>query len=249
MSFREWLKKFAIQTLLIGALAAILGLAAAAGAWWRIKLAVKGETVIVPDLVGQTIDEALQTLADLELELALDQGQRVHSNVIEKDRVYLQIPRPGRKIKTKRIVEVTISAGPEKKVTPKLEGETLTFAETLLASINFEPQILSRAYSDLEERGRVLSQHPAAGEPLGLRAGASLLISEGPQPEWFVMPDLIGRDYSSVKAFLDKNRFRVVAKYQTGDQGLGQVVLQQTPRAGYPVSRAQTLTLVVNKDF
>ncbi len=249
MSFRASLKKIFRGSLIIGALVSLLGLAAVAGTWWRIKLAVEGETATVPELLGLTTQEAREKVEGLNLIFTVDRGQKVFTNVIEKDRVYLQAPRAGRKIKTGREIEVTLSAGPEKKLIPDLEGETLSFSKTLLDDVKVASRIVSRTPSLAAGKGRVISQHPQPGKPIGLRPDASLLISDGPQAEWYVAPDLVGRDYPSVKAFLDRHGFRVVTKYKTADEGLGQLVLQQTPRAGYPVNKSQTLTLIVNKDF
>ncbi len=249
MAIRVFAKKVFLGSVLTGAASLVFGVILASCAWLYIKNTIQGEVVTVPDLLGSSIEDAQARVEDLDLVFQIEDGQKVFSNVIPADRVYLQIPRPGRKIKTGRIVEVTISAGPEKKLIPKLEGETLNFSSTLLKGVGKKVDILSRAPSSLQDRGRVLAQSPKAGEDPEILRSMALLVSDGEQYPWYVMPDLNGRDYETVKAFLDRHEFRMITRYQADDPDLGPVVLRQIPQPGFAVNKSQTITLIVNKDF
>jgi len=249
MSFSAIAKKVFFGSVLIGAASLVFGVVLAGSAWLYIKSTIQGEVVIVPDLLGNSIEEARARVDGLDLVFRVEDGQKVYSNVIPADRVYLQVPRPGRKIKTGRIVEVTISAGPEKKRVPNLEGETLNFSTTLLKGVGKKVDILSRTPSALQDKGRVLDQNPKGGDDPEILRSTALLVSDGEQHPWFVMPDLRGRDYELVKNFLDRHEFRMITRYRAEDQDRGPVVLRQTPQPGFAVNKSQTITLTVNKDF
>ncbi len=120
MAIRVFAKKVFLGSVLTGAAFLVFGVILASCAWLYIKNTIQGEVVTVPDLLGSSIEDAQARVEDLDLVFQIEDGQKVFSNVIPADRVYLQIPRPGRKIKTGRIVEVTISAGPEKKADPQV---------------------------------------------------------------------------------------------------------------------------------
>ena len=249
MTISNLLKKFFYGSLLAGTFLFIVGLTTAVSAWIYIKGVVQGEVVEVPNLFGLTEEQARAEVTGVDLELVIDLDHKVHSNVVEKDRVFLQIPEPGRKIKTHRTVEITLSSGPVKKLIPSLKGETLSFSRTLLMEVDAEPDIISRVPSGLDAKGRVLSQIPKGGRELGLRKGTSLLVSDGSPVSWYVMPKLVGRDYLTVKGFLDTHGFRHITKYKVGEEDLGQMVLDQSPKAGYPLDKTKTITLTVNEDF
>ncbi len=249
MATSNFLKKLYHGSLLAALWGFLLVASIIFSTWFYIKSSVQGEVVEVPDLTGVPVEQARATVESLGLVFEIDKDQVIHSNVIEKDRVFLQAPRKGSRIKTERVVEVTLSAGPEIKRIPPLLGETLAFSQTLLNRVELSPTVLSRTPSPLAEKGRILSQVPEQGEETGLRPGVSLLLSEGPQQEWYVTPDFLNMDYEPVKSFLDENGIRVVTKYREADQDLGQIILQQIPKAGYPISKSQTMTLIVNKDY
>jgi len=219
------------------------------GTWLFLKSRVKGHAVTIPDLYGLSEQEARKRVEDEGLVLIVDQSKDVNSSVIPEGKVLLQIPRPKRVVKSGRQVEITLSAGPKVTLTPNVCGKTAGFADVLLKQAEISTAVVSRTPSNLEDDGKVLAQFPLPGETMGLRQGASLLISSGPAKEYFVMPNLVGKTYNRARNFLDRHQFRVVSKYRSQDPLLGQVILEQTPKAGFPVTKSQYITLVINKDY
>lgn len=244
-TFKKWLWRFA----LVGLGILVFGIGGIFGTWFFLKKQVKGQVVAIPDLYGLTEADARKQVEGMGLILMVDQSKDVFSSVIPEGQVLLQIPRPNRKVKSGRHVEITLSAGPKIAIIPNVKGETLSFAEVLLKQADTTAQVISRTPSNLGREGEVLNQYPAAGETLGLRRGTSLLVSMGPQPPYYVMPDLVGKTYNRARTFLDRHNFKVVSKYRSQDPKLGQVILEQIPKAGFPVTKSQHVTLVINKDY
>lgn len=250
MSLRTVARKFFIGSLYLGVIALVFGLSGAFATWLYIKAEVQGEVVDLPDLFGKTEAEALDIAQMLELELVID-NTLVHDKIVEKGRVLAQLPlnRDNRKIKKGRTIEITLSAGPEQKLIPEMLGETLSFSHELLTESGTVAQVVSRMPSNLDTRGRVLQQVPDSGKALDLRSGVSLLISDGPQAQYYVTPDLVGRDYLTVKNLLEKHELRMITRYRAQDAEMGQTILEQSPKPGFPLAQTQTITLIVNKDY
>lgn len=242
---KKWLRILAFAGLGI----VLFGFGGIFGTWFFLKSQVKGQVVAIPDLYGLSEKEARKKVEKKGLVLVVDGSTDVYSNVIPEGKVLLQIPRPQRQVKSGRDVEITLSAGPKIEAVPEMRGQTLSFAEVLLQQAETKAAIVSKTPSELGTEGRVLVQYPPAGETLGLRQGVSLLVSLGQQDPYYVMPDLVGKTYNVAQAFLDRHNFKVVSKYHSQDPKLGQIILEQFPKAGYPVTKSQHVTLVINKDY
>lgn len=249
MKIRKLIRKLFFRSLFLGLGLAVFGLSLAVTTHIYLKRVVQGEVIEVPDLTGMSIEEARKELRDMSLRLTWRDDQRIFSSIIEADHVYAQIPRPGSRIKADRLVEVTLSAGPEKQLIPSLKGETLNFSKTLLKRSKLDVSVVSRMPYPEREKGRILTQHPPAGDEIGVKQGVSLLVSDGVPESWLITPNLTQRDFSQVKSFLEANNIRYITKYSLSNENLGPVVLDQIPKAGYPFKRSQTITLIVNKDF
>ena len=103
-----------------------------------------------------------------------------------------QQPPPGTVFKRGRAVQVFPSLGPTRRRVPRLEGSTLTEARRQLEAAELVVGRVSEVESGYYLRGRVLAQSPAAYSDAAPGAAVSVLLSTGPAPAAFVMPDLIG---------------------------------------------------------
>lgn len=247
--FLALMKKWLFRLFLVGLGILVFGLTAVSTAWFYLKNQVHQKEILVPDLYGMTPEEAREAVEGADLVLEVDPALDIYSDVIQEGHVLLQIPRPERKVKAGRVVEISLSAGPEEHVVPDVLGQTLTFANTLLGRTDYSAAIITRVPSSVGERGQIISQHPKPHQEIGLREGVSLLVSDGKPSQSYVMPDLVDRDYNVVKTFLDGYNIRLVTKYRESGDYLGPVILEQSPVAGYPLHADQHVTLTVNKDF
>ncbi|HXT19989.1 MAG TPA: PASTA domain-containing protein, partial [Thermoanaerobaculia bacterium] len=64
--------------------------------------------------------------------------------------------------------------------------------------------------------------------------------------ETYVMPDLVDRDYRSVRSFLEVHGFRVGSvKFEPYEGVSESLVLRQFPLPGHPLRRGEVISLVV----
>lgn len=246
MSAKTILKRIVRRVGVIGLCIACLGLAGSLSTWLFLKYMVKGEIVTTPNLYGKDIEAIQHELDRLGLVLSIDPN-RVPSNVVKKDCAVFQTPGPGKKLKKNRIIEVSLSSGPNVKRIPDLVDQSIYFANLMAEKLGTRVAKASRVPSDTFKKGRVIAQTPTEGSEIPNRTGISLLLSEGPQKSWYVMPDVQGEIFSAAKAFFEQNGFRVVSKYKYNAKLLPDEIIRQFPQPGYPVQEKATITFEVNR--
>jgi len=228
---------------------ALLGLALLAtlvvSALATMRVVLSSRDVAVPSLVGRPVPDAGREAAARGLLVRIE-GRR-HDPAVPAERVVAQEPPAGAALKAHRAVRIWVSLGPQRVTVPGVEGQSARAAR-----IAFEQSGVPVArvveIEDAAAEGTVLVQRPPAGESDLSAGGASLLVSRGPGGASFVMPDLIGRQASSVLAGLKAAGLKVSdVRYRTYPGVAPGIVLRQVPAAGYRVDARTPLVLDVSK--
>lgn len=198
--------------------------------------------VQVPDLRGESPEQALGTLEDRGLRLAAVEA--LQHPVIDSGRIVGQSPLPGQMALPGDSVEVVRSLGPNRRAVPDLNGIRGRRAIELLVATGFDVTVDSLE-SPLP-RGRVLQVEPAVGTSIALPGSVRIAISLGPPV--VTMPDLTGLDIGvaqdSVTALgLLSGSVEEVFRFGR-DQGR---VVEQSPVAGTQVRRGAAVRLVIGR--
>ncbi len=238
--------RFAGAVLRLGLSLFLAFLLAALAVVAAIHLAVGREAVIVPDLVGLSVDRALERAGNLGL--ALRFLERGHSAEVPEGRVMSQRPLPGQVVKVGRPIGVTISLGPRERRVPDLTGVPLRQAEMILRSAGLELADLVEVPREGTPRGVIVGQEPAPGDPVADPPRVALLVADGRGENCWVMPDLIGRSLD--EAVRDLTDLGLVISRATEEKRVPGappgVVVGQRPLAGYAVEGGGEVELVVN---
>src|SRR5687767_367958 len=88
-----------------------------------LRIAVRTREVPVPDLTGQSINDASALLADAGLTMRVEERRRVDAKV-PPGHVITQDPSPGVKLRTARGVRVYVSAGARASELPAVAGQS-----------------------------------------------------------------------------------------------------------------------------
>lgn len=131
--------------------------------------------VTIPDLVGQTEDQARKTLEQMGLDMVAVQGdsERPAGQVVSSS------PGAGETVEAGSVVQVTVSRG-NQFVVPDLRGKTPDQARAALKSAGWEDNTLTTTQravglnSPLD--GKVVSQSPAAGSRMKKDESVSVVI-------------------------------------------------------------------------
>ena len=194
------------------------------------------DEVILPELKGKNIIYVLGTLTEMGLNVKL-YGTEYHETV-PKYSVIAQDPEPGSTIKKGRDVIIYLSKGEKRAVMPDLRGMELARAEILLEKNDFLKQRVTRAASQTVPSGHVIAQYPRAFSTTPRQTRCSLLVSSGPRPAAYVMPDLRGLPMETAGAMLSRLQVPLekIQSQKTRDVSAGQVI-RQMPENGGRVTR------------
>jgi beta-lactam-binding protein with PASTA domain len=209
-----------------------------------MRVALRSREVQVPELVGRTVNEATQTLADLGLGLRIDDNQRSDEKVVA-GRIMQQDPPPGVQARRQRTIRVWVSSGPRTTTIPVLVGQTERTARIRLDQDGLEVASVTEFRSPDYPADAVVAQDPP---PTSRAPRVSLLLNRGEQAATYVMPDVIAMDGERVAGVLRERGFRVAIVGSQPYPGIpaGTIVRQQ-PAGGFQVGPADAISLEVSR--
>jgi len=216
-------------------------------AWLTMRWVTSGKTVMVPDLEGRDIVWALKESGRVGLDLRVV-GEEYHAARPPKA-VLKQSPPAGTRLKVDRNIKVVLSLGLQDVTIPEVLGMSLGKAEVVLKAQGLTVGRLTRAFFPGAEPDTVLSQNPDPQRTHLKENRVDLLVSRGPRPLAYRMPDLIGKDFNSTLSRLEAAGLMVGnVRYEEYEGVSENRIINQTPAFGYPVDRARPVTLVVSRE-
>lgn len=223
-----------------------MGLVFAAESWVTLRAAVRRGTVTVPDVIGTPLPEARAILLEAGLDAVVSDQNSVFSDFVKRGGIAVQDPPAGIQVKQARVVELVISRGSRKETIPDLTG--LSVEEAAGVARNYQMRLTGVDHVfDVRPAGTVIAQTPAPGHSGIVDNRIKLLVSDGSQPERFVMPDLRLRPLEDVERELKKSNISYVVKTfanQIEDRKI-LFVKEQYPLPGYIMSSDDMVTLKV----
>lgn len=192
--------RFAMLALILIIVAMISGLTA-------MRLAIHGQEVAVPPLVGLTPTEAERAISSLGLQINIE--RRYYSPQITEGRIMSQLPLPGVKVRRGWQVRVAQSLGPTRVVVPDVTGQSEHAAELNIRRRGLEISSLAQVESASIPADQVLAQNPTANASQVIAPKINLLVSNGAEPQAYVMPSFIGRSLGSVSRSLQDSGFKL----------------------------------------
>jgi beta-lactam-binding protein with PASTA domain len=210
------------------------------------QIFLKGETVIVPDIVGKTIPEARAELSKVRISIEL--VGTGFSSSLERGRVMSQDPPAGQRLKVFRRVKALISKGSETVIVPKVTGLALEAVGKPLAAAGLVKGAVSLIHTPRFPAGRVILQYPPAESQAARDSAVNIMVSQGDTDARFVMPDLINRRAEVVRSELSDLGFRISISGASYYPGLEPgIVIRQFPPRGFPVQKMSLITVEVSK--
>ena len=235
-----WLWRTALGLVVLLVAVSTFGLFAVVG----LQVALRFREVGVPELVGQTVQEATVRLGQSGLSVRVEPLARIHPT-IPAGNVAVQDPAAGLTTRSRRSVKVWLSSGPSAGSIPALIGQAERGARERLE----EDALHLRAIAEIRS-GRYPSDSVVAQEPPALGAGSTVgvLINRGERGATYVMPDLIGVYGARAEEVLRARGFRVSGVGDHPYPGVeAGVVLRQFPRAGFQIAHGEAISLEVSQ--
>jgi serine/threonine-protein kinase len=219
----------------------LAGLAAAAVVALALLLLLQnGSGVSVPNVVGQSEQEASLTLSHAGL---VPVPSLQSSTSVPAGRVISQSPAAGSAVSKGAHISFAVSAGPGVKGVPDVEGLSAEQAEAKLRTAGFKPARKSEANTKVAP-GKVIGTSPSAGTETQLGSTVTVIVSSGPAP--VKVPNVVGQSRSGAEATLEDAGLAVgaVSSKVAANQPPG-TVISQTPAAGSSVHAGEKVSLTV----
>jgi len=194
-----------------------------------VRLTVTREGVIVPDLVGKDLVVALETANKQGLSLKV--ADRAFSTSAPNNQIISQDPRAGSWLQPEAIMRVVVSKGMGEVILPAVEGVPWRDAKSTLERYGLRVAEIYRVHSDRVAQDQVMAQSPPAAAKIVKGGAATLLVSDGPFPVSYVMPDVRGQPQYIASEITASIGMRVerVRYLDRPEAPAGSVVVQQPP--------------------
>lgn len=197
----------------------VLVLLAIGGGWYLTRPA----KVLVPRLLGATVDEARELAAKSDLKLQIKEV----SSEEKPGTVLSQQPAAGESVARASVVSVEVGKAKEGVSLPNVVGETRSQAEDILRRQGFQV-VFKDAKDDSVPIGQVISQDPVASTQVAAGSQVTLTVSAGKKDQ--AVPELVGLPLELATKLLEERGLGINVQY----------VAQQGYRIGDPVTVVRT---------
>jgi beta-lactam-binding protein with PASTA domain len=188
-------------------LALVLVTVALVSALTAMRLAIHGQEVVVPTLVGLTPAEAEHAVAGPGLLVEIE--RQYYSPQIAEGRIMSQLPVPGTKVRRGWQVRVAQSLGPLRVAIPDVTGQSERAAELNIRRHGLQLASTAEVQIPGLPADQVLAQSPAANASQVAAPKISLLVTATADPQVFAMPSFLGQPLGSASRTLQDAGFKL----------------------------------------
>jgi beta-lactam-binding protein with PASTA domain len=215
-------------------------------AWVAFTFLTRGGDVRVPDLEGMELRAALELASRDQL------GLRVKGTGYDlgtpPGHVISQDPVAGAKVKANRTVYVVVSQGTPSVFTPDLTDLTLRRAELQLIQAGLTLGKVGHTHHKGVASGTIITQSPPQGLLVSRGSSVDLLLSDGPRPAVYLLPDMTGFPMETVLSRIRGWNMRSGRIMEIVDENVPPgTVAALTPPPGSAVVEGQSIHLTVTK--
>src|SRR5271157_192680 len=243
-------------------LSLVLMTVALVSALTAVRFAIHGREVTIPKLVGMSPSEAVRAGSALGLQVVIE--RQFYSPNIPEGKIMTQMPPPGIKVRRGWSIRVAESLGPQRIAIPDVTG-----GSERLAELNIRRRGLSLGSVALVNLpdvplDQVISQSPPANASGVSAPKISLLVSDGPEPPTYVMPNLTGQPLGSAMLALQDAGIKVgkvgvlppaplpgepqtapIAPSAVSEPSAASMIVTQTPAPGQKIAAGSAVSFEV----
>ena len=145
-------------------------------------------------------------------------------------------------MKRGRRISVIVSLGAQGTSVPVLEGVTARQAQLLLEGAGLRAGRVAKVFTEETSKDLVVASDPPGETLVEQGTVVNLLVSLGPRPQSYLLPDLVGNDVQDVARGLREEGFLVEIREGGPKQKPG-LVSAQEPAPGHRVSPRDSVVL------
>ena len=202
------------------------------------------EMVVVPGVVGQSLEEARALLARVPLRLG-----RVRQTPSSRPRgtILEQTPAPTTKVMAGSLVDLVVAAPPPPRTkveVPSVKGRGLDEARELLRRARLRAGVPEKRASDARS-GTVIGQNPGPGAWVEIDSEIALVVAIPPAPATVEVPDVTGLSVAGARqTIIGRGLTLGVVGKRLSDRETDSI-LEQSPKGGSQALPGDAVSLVV----
>ena len=203
-----------------------------------------GKKVIIPNIIGMTIEDATKELEKVGLKLTI-------SGIVESDKEENTIletnPAVNTEAKSGDIISVKVSGGVGKITVPDLRDYEINYIKDLLTQKGLNWSI-DEEYSENIKSGYLIDQYPERDTEVEKGSTIQLTVSKGPEVKLVTVSNYIGENVDKAKSDLEGLGLVVALQEQETDrESEDGIVINQSLVNGNKVSEGTKIILTYGK--
>ena len=203
--------------------------------------------IYIPDVRGMYKNNAIKKLQSLDLKVKIENIPYTKDNEVGK--VLKMSPPSPLKIKTGRMIELSIPSERKNIVVPNLINQSLR--NTIITIKNSSLEIDTIMYEHFNEYDKdVITFHsPKSGQIVESGSKITLMVSKGPPPDLFIVPDLINLSLNRAEKMIIKSGLRIgKIDYEYHPGLLRKTVVDQSLTPGMSIGIPAEIDLIISSD-
>ena len=203
--------------------------------------------VYLPDVRGEYLYKGKTVLNESGFNVEI-----VHIPYNENNKpgtIIKMFPRAFKKVKNNKIVKLDVAGHQEDIITPDFVGLSERNAKIKILEFGLKLDTLLEEFNADFEKGLITFQMPRTGHLIKTGSKIMLGVSKGTPPDYYIVPELVGKSFSAAKKTLLNSGLRLgEVIYEYHPNLIENTVVEQNLTEGMRVSFPSKVNLVLSKD-
>ena len=191
--------------------------------------------VVVPSVVGQSFDDASETLSGDKYQFKVEKKEKVSGE--DPGTVLEQDPVLGTEVQKGTTITLTVAKAEEKSTVPDVSAKSCDDAKAQMQQNNLVGNCTEVATTDTNLNGKVVSTSPTAGTQVDKNSSVNIQIGKVSQTQ---VPNVVTQTVKNAKQILQQNGFNNIQFADGSDQSDNAIVTGIDPGAGNAVDPSNT---------
>ena len=206
---------------------------------------IGSQLVEVPRVIGLTREDAEDSLKKKSPYFQITYVEEFNDEYA-KDLICAQYPGEHSMVPEDKVIQLTLSVGPEMKELLDVKGRDSSSAKMLLENNDYKTEFIEE-YDDVIEAGYVIRTEPEAGEMLPKGEVVRVYVSRGREIKYVECPDIVGRKQARAeKMIVAANLVVGEIRQEYSDSFDKGIVISQDVLAGSQAEEGSMVSFVVS---
>ncbi len=204
-----------------------------------------GSEFPMPDVIGRTENDAREILDSAGLGIEI-KSQEYHTDKPEGT-IISQYPPVGTKVKSGRIIKVTVSIGQKIVTIPPLAGFSVRQAKLSIEAVGLVLGDIAWTFSDSLPEKVIVFSYPASGTEVPGGTAINLMVNRGRVAGIVYMPKLVGKPLEEAKKMIEDAGLKLGLVTHIRDENyLPETVIEQSAPEATELEPGEEVDLIVS---